>query len=109
MSGALALLMNSTPFAVTAVDISVSVAAGNIASGSSTATVSGGSGSYTYAWVKTTGLVAATLTDDTAATATFTKNSTLAGSVSGTATVTATDTVSGRSTSFVITVSLENT
>lgn len=66
---------------------------GEVASGSSTASVSGGSGSYTYAWTPTGAGI--NYSGTTTATLTASCPNTAEGSVSGSASLLVTDTVTG--------------
>jgi hypothetical protein len=92
---------------VSAPDINISANVGVVASGNSLASVSGGSGSYSYSWATSGALI--DYAGTSSATLSASKPSTMAGSRSGSATVTVTDTVSGKHASATISVFLENT
>ena len=115
MSGVLAVLTSTRTaaggggggvFGVTASDIYSQVAAGTQASGFSSATPSGNTGSVTYSWSAV--VTGVTFTGTATATLTGTKTGTATGLRSGTATVTATDAGSGSTATATIAVYLEN-
>lgn len=114
MAGALQTMIgllrtSSVPYSVSAGDIFASAPAGTSVSGTSASTVFGGTGPFTYSWVKTSGLAGVVLTNTTTATVTATKTSTAIGTQIGTITLTVTDTgAGGATTARVISAELEN-
>lgn len=96
-------------YSVNAPNIFATAPAGTYVAGSTTATVTGGVGPFTYLWSKTTGLAGSTLTNTTSQTVTVTKNTLGLGTQSGVITVVVTDTgAGGATTSDAANVTLEN-